>query len=87
MKEYVLTNAKLVSYERLNNSVNGNPKYSVVFTGTNKNDEQETIKGKTGTDYSCGYEVTNFSNGHPVNVTYHYTNSGNCIVTLLRAVK
>lgn len=75
MKTKVLTNAKLTNYETLNNSYYGNPRYRVVFANDN-----ESILGKTATNASCGYIVTNFRNGELANVEYHETAKGNIII-------
>ena len=75
MKTLVLTNAKLMSYERRNNSVNGNPSYRASFSNGS-----EEITGKTASDASCGGTLTNFSDGRACNVTYHITRAGNVIV-------
>ena len=75
MKTLVLTNAKLMSYERRNNSVNGNPSYHASFSNGS-----EEITGKTASDASCGGALTNFSDGRACNVTYHVTKGGNTII-------
>ena len=75
MKTLVLTNAKLMSYERRNNSVNGNPSYHASFSNGS-----EEITGKTASDASCGYSLTNFRDGRACNVTYHVTKGGNTII-------
>lgn len=75
MKTLELTNAKLVNYERRNNSIYGNPSWYVCFdNGT------DSIIGKTATNASCGYVVTNFRNGELANVEYHETAKGNIII-------
>ena len=75
MKTLVLTNAKLMSYERRNNSANGNPSYNASFSNGS-----EEITGKTASDASCGYSLTNFRDGRACNVTYHVTKGGNTII-------
>ena len=55
MKTLELANAKLVSYERRNNSIYGNPSWYVCFdNGTN------SIMGKTASNAQCGYTLENF---------------------------
>ena len=75
MKTLVLTNAKLMSYERRNNSVNGNPSYRASFSNGS-----EEITGKTASDASCGYALENFRDGRACSVTYHITRAGNVII-------
>ena len=75
MKTLVLTNAKLMSYERRNNSVSGNPSYHVSFSNGS-----EGITGKTASDAKCGYTLTTFSDGRACNVTYHITRAGNTVI-------
>jgi hypothetical protein len=79
MKKSVLINAKLMSYERKNNSVNGNPSWSLCFTN-----ESETVEGKTASDASCGYSATNFSDGRACDVAYHVTRAGNVIIDKIK---
>ena len=75
MKKSLLTNAKLISYERRNNSAYGNPSWYVRFdNGTVR------IMGKTASNASCGYSLTNFRDGRLANVTYHVTKAGNTII-------
>ena len=81
MKTLVLTNAKLMSYERRNNSVNGNPSYRASFSNGS-----EEIAGKTASDASCGYSLVNFSDGRACNVTYHVTKGGNTIIDRITEV-
>ena len=81
MKTLVLTNAKLMSYERRNNSVSGNPSYHVSFSNGS-----EEITGKTASDASCGGTLTNFSDGRACNVTYHITRAGNVIINKIEEV-
>ena len=75
MKTLELTNAKLVSCERRNSSVYGNPAWYVCFdNGT------DSVMGKTASNAQCGYTVENFRGGKLANVSYHITNSGNTII-------
>ena len=75
MKTLVLTNAKLMSYEKGNNSIYGNPSYHASFSNGS-----EGITGNTASDASCGYSLTNFRDGRACNVTYHVTKGGNTII-------
>ena len=82
MKTKVLTNAKLVSYERRNSSAYGNPAWYVCFeSGT------DSIIGRTASNAQCGYTVENFRDGRACNVSYHITNSGNTIIDSISEVK
>ena len=81
MKTLELTNAKLMSYEKGNNSINGNPSYHASFS--NGSDE---ITGKTASDAKCGYTLTTFSDGRACNVTYHITRAGNVIINKIEEV-
>ena len=82
MKTLELANAKLVNYERRNNSIYGNPSWYVCFdNGTN------SIMGKTASNAQCGYTVTNFRDGRTCNVTYHITRAGNTIIDGITEVK
>ena len=75
MKTLVLTNAKLMSYERRSDSVSGNTSYFLWFSnGT------ETVAGKTASDKPCGNVVTNFRDGRICNVAYHVTRAGNTVI-------
>jgi hypothetical protein len=60
--------------KRLNNSRNGNPRYSFKFYGLG-------IEGKSASDAGWVYS-DNFENqtGKPCRVKYHFTNSGKAIV-------
>jgi hypothetical protein len=60
--------------KRLNNSRNGNPRYSFKFYGLG-------IEGKSASDAGWVYS-DNFENhtGKPCRVDYHFTNSGKAII-------
>ena len=66
---------KLTSYERLENSEYGNPKYFGVF----KNESGDVLKATTATDCSCAYSFLNNQNESRV-VDYHETKTGNYII-------
>lgn len=74
MKKLQFT-GKLISYERKNNSINGNPKYFGVF----ENESGDVLKAITATDASCAYS---FLNNQEENRTleYHETKRGNYII-------
>ena len=81
MKKSVLTNAKLMSYEKGNCSVYGNPSYHASFSNGS-----EEITGKTASDAQCGYTITNFRDGRACNVIYHITRAGNVIIDKIKEV-
>ena len=65
-------------YERLRNSYNGNPKYRLCF-----DNENDVIIGMTKNDSTCGYSCLNQPDKEKT-VTYHYTRTGNIIITDIR---
>lgn len=75
MAKSINQNLKLINYERLKNSIYGNPKYLCFF----ENEQGEIVKGKTATNGSVAYCITNFLNTFKVFVT-HFTNNGNLII-------
>ena len=81
MKTLELTNAKLMSYEKGNCSVYGNPSYHASFSNGS-----EEITGKTASDAQCGYTIKNFRDGRACNVTYHITRAGNVIIDKIEEV-
>lgn len=84
MKNETIKNVVLVRFERCNSLVNGNPKYECTW----KDESNCWLTGKTGTDCSCGYEVTNYQDGKRLaDVTYHYTGKGKMIITGIKDSK
>ena len=74
MKKLQFT-GKLTSYERLENSEYGNPKYFGVF----ENENGDTLKAITATDASCAYSFLN--NQHEIRtLEYHKTKAENYII-------
>lgn len=72
MKTYRVE-GKIISSNRLNNSVNGNPRWCfIIFTGT------DAYKFKTATDSSVGYLFKPWCYYNVV-VDYHVTRAGNLI--------
>ena len=69
----------LIRYERMNNSVNGNPKYYGVFEATNG----EILRGTTGTDSACGYSFLNNQTAEK-EIEYHETKTGNIVIDYIR---
>ena len=75
MKKSINQNLKLIEHKRLNNSYYGNPKYLCYF----ENENGEIITGKTATNASVAYCITNYLNTFNVFVT-HFTTNGNLII-------
>ena len=65
----------MISYERRNNSVNGNPKYFGIF----ENENGDILRGTTGTDCSCAYSFLNKQDKNRT-IEYHTTRTGNVII-------
>ena len=63
---------KMVSYDRLNCSVNGNPAYHAIFADDNGN----TLEGRTKSDAACGYGFLNYQYDYR-KIRYHVTRGGN----------
>ena len=74
MKKLQFT-GKLTNYEKMNNSINGNPKYFGVF----ENENGDTLKAITATDASCAYSFLNNPN-ETRTIEYHETKRGNYII-------
>ena len=60
-----------------NCSVNGNPSYYVNMDFENGCTEYSAY---TGSDCACGYGMRQHA-GKKVNIDYHYTKKGNCVIT------
>lgn len=74
MKTYT-KNLKIVKIERINNSCNGNPAYSMV--AEDKNGKQ--YEGRTASDAAIGYELSTSDINQIYNISYHYTKNDNII--------
>lgn len=61
--------------ERLNNSYYGNPKYYIIA----KNEQGQTLVGKTATNAAIGYMLGYDSEGRKYLFDYHTTANGNII--------
>lgn len=70
MKTIMQVRAKLLLVERLNNSVNGNPRYSVVLETA----DYGVIRGDTMSDYSFAYNMPRV--GESIICRFHYTKTG-----------
>lgn len=71
----------LISYERRNNSKNGNPKYYGVF----KSENGEILRGTTATDASCGYSFLNNRTAEKT-IEYHETKTGRIVIDYIKEV-
>lgn len=74
MKQYEFT-GKMLYYESLNCSYNGNPKYYGVF----ESDSGERLEGKTATDAACAYGFKDRPDNQR-KIKYHITRAGNVII-------
>ena len=68
------------TYTRLNNSVNGNPRFEITFNG----DAGELFTGKTASDYAFNYNVENCRDRR-VCLSWRVTPRGN--ITILGMTK
>ena len=68
--------AEIIRIERLNNSVNGNPRYRVTVE---QQDNKNSIMGKTSTDSMFTFNMPEV--GSIVPVSYRVTRQGNVIFT------
>lgn len=69
-------NYKIISISRENNSIYGNPKWSVLLEDKNGN----LTNAKTATNASVGYFLGYSSEGKTYNITGHYTKNNNFII-------
>lgn len=75
MKEFT-AKAIFCGKQYKNTSTCGNPSYLVdLLIGGNY------MRGFTGTNCSCGYSVSNHRNGDSIDIKYHFTRSGNMVIT------
>ena len=77
MKKY-----KVLDVKRLNNSVNGNPRYELCMI----DEEENFVRAKTQTDCSFAYGV-NFNAGELVMAEIGYTRAGNAVVRNAKNIK
>ena len=70
MKTIVQIRANLLFVERLNNSINGNPRYSVVLETA----DYGVIRGVTMSDYGFVYNMPTV--GDLIICHFHYTKTG-----------
>lgn len=69
------TVAKVAYVNRLNNSYYGNPRYALTLITPNG-----FMYAKTASNAACGYQVSYSMVNSEIECTYHFTNSGNCII-------
>lgn len=82
MKKYLIEGV-----ERLNNSVNGNPRYKLYLYDENAGEGMSHfITAKTASDYSFVYG-TNFDKGKNILADIDYTRSGNAVVRNAKNIK
>lgn len=74
MSEVITILAEIIRIERLNNSVNGNPRFRVTVE---QQDNNNSIMGKTSTDSMFAYKMPEV--GDIVPVSYRVTRQGNII--------
>lgn len=67
---------------RLNNSYYGNPRYELSLE-----DENDAYVAKTCTDGAVGYTISYTWEGREATLKYHYTRTGNIIVTGAELIK
>lgn len=71
----------VIKLERLNNSVWGNPRYSVTI----KDESGFNFYAKTASDASCGYSIANYY-GKKKLFHYHITKAGNNIIDDIKSI-
>lgn len=76
MSKAITILAEIIRIERLNNSVNGNPRYRVTIE---QQDNKNSIMGKTSTDSMFAYNMPKV--GDIVPVSYRVTRQGNIVFT------
>lgn len=74
MSKAITILAEIIRIERLNNSVNGNPRFLVTIE---QQDNKNSIMGKTSTDSIFAYNMPEA--GDIVPVSYRVTRQGNII--------
>ena len=76
MSKVLTITAEIIRIERLNNSVNGNPRYRVTIE---QQDNKNSIVGKTSTDSMFAYNMPEV--GDVVPVSYRVTRQHNIVFT------
>lgn len=74
-------NFKILSVKRLNNSICGNPAYSLIVEDL----DGYTYRGKTATNVALGYEVSFYWENEQKTLEFHFTKTGNLIFDRLAA--
>jgi hypothetical protein len=78
MKYYTMTGI-LISTERRNCSIYGNPAWNLTIEY-----DGEYITGKTASDAQCGYSVSNHKIGDQITIKGHFTRVGNLIIDSIK---
>lgn len=81
MKKYEFI-GKIVNYERKNNSIYGNPKYTALFADDNLN----ILKATTASNAACAYKFLNCPESMR-KITYHITQKGNNVIDYIEIIK
>lgn len=81
MKRYEFI-GKLANYERKNNSVYGNPKYTALFV----DDDLNILRATTANNAACAYGFLNYPEKMR-KITYHITKNGNNIIDYIEIIK
>ena len=76
MSEVITITAEIIRIERLNNSVNGNPRYRVTVE---QQDNKSSITGKTSTDSMFAYNMPEV--GDIIPISYRVTRQNNIVFT------
>ena len=76
MSKVITITAEIIRIERLNNSVNGNPRYRVTIE---QQDNKNSINGKTSTDSMFTFNMPEV--GDIVPVSYRVTRQNNIVFT------
>lgn len=79
MKSFTTT-ATVLMRDRLNNSINGNPRYDVLV----RLSDGSKLRGKTASDHQFCYNMPRA--GDCVEAIYHTTAAGNVIFTNIEAI-
>lgn len=80
MATKVLRKYKVCTMNRLNNSVNGNPRFALTLQDV---ETEEFIQCKTQTDSSYGYCIENSDYRDYFMASLRYTKAGKCIIEKL----
>lgn len=68
----------VVRIERKNNSYYGNPKYQLTLRDI---DTMQEFAATTASNAMCAYKIGYYTENTYIMATYHYTKTGNAIIT------